>query len=117
MLHQNVFMSSRITELEEHLAVMTKRKARKRKQIQHGGTIEYREALTQVAATVSITPQRSKKARGSSGYETAQPALRRCGNCGETGHNARTSKKDIEGSSESVSSIVYIGSLFDSDKN
>ena len=56
MLHQNALMSSRITELEEQLAVMTKRKARKRKQIQHGGTIEYGEALTQVAAAASVAP-------------------------------------------------------------
>ena len=115
MLHQNALMSSRITELEEQLAVITKRKARKRKQIQHGGTIEYGEALTQVAATASVAPQRLKKARGGGGHETAQPALRRCGNCGGTGHNARRCQKDTEESSESEASTTYAGSLFDSD--
>jgi hypothetical protein len=117
MLHQNALQTARITELEEQLAVITKRKTRKRKQIQHGGTLEYGEASAQVAATASVAPQRLKKARGGGSYKTAHPAQRRCGNCGETGHNARTCKKDIGGSSESDSSIAYVGSLFNSDTN
>jgi hypothetical protein len=44
MLHQNALQAARIAELEEQLAVITKRKTRKRKQIQQGGTMEYSEA-------------------------------------------------------------------------
>jgi hypothetical protein len=66
MLHQNALQAARIHELEEQLAVITKRKTRKRKHIQHGGTIEYGEAAAQVAAKASAGPQRSKKARGGS---------------------------------------------------
>jgi hypothetical protein len=33
MLHQNALLAARNTELEEQLAVMTKRKGRRRKQI------------------------------------------------------------------------------------
>jgi cell division septum initiation protein DivIVA len=107
MLHENTLQRARIHELEEQLAEMTKRKSRKRKRIQQGGTMEYGTAAAL---------QRSKRARGSGGQEPAQPALRRCGNCGRTGHNARTCKKDIEASSESDASTTYIGSLFDSDE-
>ena len=46
---------------------MTKRKARKRKRIQYGGTMEYSIAASYVATEVSIVPQPSKNARGSSG--------------------------------------------------
>ena len=67
MLHQNALQAARITELEEQLAVMAGRKARKRKQIQHGGTMEYSEAAAQVAAEASVAAERSKKARGGSG--------------------------------------------------
>jgi hypothetical protein len=60
---------------------------------------------------------RSKKARGGGGdQERAQPALRRCGNCGGTRHNARTCKKDTEASSKLDASTMYIGSLFNSDE-
>jgi len=115
MLHQNALLVARIHEVEEQLAVITKRKSRKRKRIQQGGTMEYGTAAAQVAAEASTAPQESKKARSSGNQEPAQPALRRCGNCGKTGHNARTCKKDIEASSESDVSTIYASSLFDSD--
>jgi hypothetical protein len=69
MLHQNALQAARIHELEEQLAVITKRKLRKRKHIQYGGTIEYGEAAAQVAAEASVAAERSKKACGSSDQE------------------------------------------------
>jgi hypothetical protein len=69
-----------------------------------------------VATEASIAAGRSKKARSSSNQERAQLTIRRCGNCGRTGHNARTCKKDTEISSESDTSTTYIDSLFNSDE-
>jgi hypothetical protein len=63
-----------------------------------------------------VAATRSKKARSGSDQKRAQPALRRCGNCSGTGHNARTCKKDTEASSKLDASTTYIGSLFDSDE-
>jgi hypothetical protein len=117
MLHQNALLTARVHELKEQLAVVTKRKSRKRKWIQQGNTIEYGTAAAQVAAEASTVPQRSKKARSSGNQEPAQPALWRCGNCSRTGHNARTCKKDTKASSQSDESTTYIGSLFDSNEN
>jgi len=117
MLHQNALLAARNRELEEQLAEITKRKSRKRKRIQQGGTIEYGTAAAQVAAEASVAVGRSKKARGGGDQEPAQPAVRRCGNCSGTGHNARTCRKDTEISSESDVSTTYVGSLFDSDEN
>jgi hypothetical protein len=79
--------AARISELEEQLAVITKRKTRKRKHVQHIGIMEYDEAAAQVAAEASMAAGRSKKASGGGEQERAQPALRRCRNCGETGHD------------------------------
>jgi hypothetical protein len=114
MLHQNALQAARITELEEQLAVITKRKTRKRKRIQHGGTMEYGEASAKVATEATVASQQSKKARGGDGYETAQPAIQRCGNCKRTGHNARTCKKDSGEASDSDTSESFVGSLVDS---
>jgi hypothetical protein len=86
--------------------VITKRKTRKRNYVQHSGTIEYGEAAAQVAADASVAAGRSKKARGGGDQERAQPTVRRCGNCGGTGHNARTCKKDTEDNSESEWSSI-----------
>ena len=116
MLHQNALQAARIAELEEQLAVITKRKARKRKRLQYGGTLEYGEAAAQVAAEASVAAQQLKKACSSGNQERTQLALRRCRNCRETRHNARTYKKEIEGSSKSNASTMYLGSLFNSDE-
>jgi hypothetical protein len=69
-----------------------------------------------VAAEASVAAERSKKARGGGDQERAQPALRRCRNCGRTRHNAQMCKKDTEASSKSDVSTTYIGSLFNSDE-
>ena len=116
MLHQNALLAARNHELKEQLAVITKRKSRKRKRIQQGGTMEYSKAAAQVAAEASVVAERSKKARSGGDQERAQLALRRCRNCKGTRHNARTCKKDIEASSELDASTMSAGSLFNSDE-
>jgi hypothetical protein len=55
-----------------------------------GVTLEYGVGSAQVAAEASVVALSSKRTRGGGGQEIAQPTLRRCGNCGGTGHNART---------------------------
>ena len=115
MLHQNILMSARISELEAQLEVVTKRKTRKRKRLQTGGVLEYGEGASQAAAAASGNTQRTKRSGGGGGGEPAQPSQRRCGNCGETGHNARTCQKDTEASSESDTLSSYEGLIVDSE--
>ena len=67
MLYKNVLIEARVRELKEQLTEITKRKARKRKRIQYGGTMEYSIAASYVATEVSIIPQPSKKACSSGG--------------------------------------------------
>ena len=90
MLHQNALLAARNHELEEQLAVITKRKTRKRKRLQHGGTLEYREAADQVAASAALVANPPKKTRSSSALEGALLTQRRCSKCRETRHNVRT---------------------------
>jgi hypothetical protein len=108
MLHQNALQSARISELEEQLDVMTKRKSRKRKRLQKGGTLEYGETADQVAAGLSWTAAQSKKARRQGGQDRAPATQRRCGTCGVAGHNTRTCRQVKEVVSESEASTQYI---------
>ncbi|KAF2807542.1 uncharacterized protein BDZ99DRAFT_392654, partial [Mytilinidion resinicola] len=94
MLHKNMLIKARVKELKEQLAEITKRKGYKRKRIQTGGTMEYGTAALYVAAKVSGASNPRKKVGSRDGANRALPAQRRCGNCGEAGHNARTCKKD-----------------------
>jgi protein-disulfide isomerase-like protein with CxxC motif len=52
MLHQNALLAAQNTKLEEQLAIMTKRKMHKWKQIQQGSTMEYGEVATQVVKSI-----------------------------------------------------------------
>jgi hypothetical protein len=108
MLHQNALLAACNHELEEQLAVITKRKARKWKHLQHGGTLEYAEAADQVPVSAALVVNPPKKTSSSGPAERAQPAQRCCGNCGQTGHNARTCQKDAAESSETEASTQYI---------
>jgi hypothetical protein len=61
MLHQNALLTARIHEVEEQLAVITKRKARKQKRLQYGGTLEHGEAADQVADSAALVVNPPKK--------------------------------------------------------
>ena len=86
--------------------MLTKRKTRKRKYIQHGGKLEFGTAADQAAQTASavVNPQRRLCSGGALG---TLPTQRRCGKCGESGHNARTCKKEALESSESDCTTVH----------
>ena len=71
MLHQNTLLAARVSELEQQLDTITKRKARKRKRIQHGGTMEYSVGSAKVATKASIAAQQLKKTRRLVGLEQA----------------------------------------------
>jgi hypothetical protein len=100
------------------MAVITKQKTRKRKRLQHGGSLEYGEAADQVAASAALVVNPLKRTRSSGPAEGAQSAQHCCGNCGQTRHNARTCQKDVAESSGSEASTQYtLSSSFSSDNN
>jgi hypothetical protein len=65
----------------------------------------------QVAESASAARTTSKKGGSRGSQERTQLAQRRCGNCGKTGHNARTCQKDVEKDSESDAATSYEGSI------
>ena len=107
MLHKNVLMEARVRELEEQLAEVIKRRGRKRKRIQTGGTLDFGAGASQAAKNTAASRTVSKKASGEGRQEKAQPGQRRCGTCRETGHNARTCQKEVEEDSLSDTSESY----------
>ena len=111
MLHKNVLIEARVRELEEQLAEVTKRRGRKRKRIQTGGTLDFGAGASQAAKNTAASRTVSKKASGEGRQEKAQPGQRRCGTCGETGHNARTCQKEVEEDSLSDTSESYEASI------
>jgi hypothetical protein len=110
MLQQAVLIKERIAQLEQENEELSKRKSRKRKRIQQGGTVNFSVGAQLVALESLGAQSGQKRARGSGGAGVTKPTQRRCGKCGEVGHNARTCSKAEEETSESDASTVYISS-------
>jgi hypothetical protein len=95
-----VLSQKRVSELEAANQAATQRRSHKRKRVQKGEalTIEEGERL----ATLREFGARSdgKKVKKRARVEAGKPSQRHCRRCGETGHNLRTCKQDIEDNSE-----------------
>lgn len=98
--HEMTLLKRERAELRAALATATERKSRKRKRIQAGGTLPADEGQRLAALKEFGARSNGKKQKKRLRAEGGEPSQRRCGTCGETGHNARTCKNDVEVVSE-----------------
>jgi hypothetical protein len=106
MAHSITLMSEQIRTLQEANKTLAKRRKAKRTRVQLGGALSIEESQV-----IIKEKEKGKRPAGeiSGGAEEAVrggPSKRRCGNCGETGHNARTCEKEEEGSEGSDSDCI-----------
>ncbi len=89
-----------IAELRAANKAATRRKSHKRKRVKAEGTLIAKEGLQ--LATLKEFGARSdgKRAKKRVRADGGKPTQRRCGRCGETGHNARTCENEVEEVSE-----------------
>ena len=94
MAHSSTLLRDQVTQLHRANEAATKRKERKKKIIQKGGTLTIAEGQD-IIAQMDVNRQlrgemrQRRAAAGASGQ-----APRSCTRCRETGHNSRTCKKD-----------------------
>jgi hypothetical protein len=92
--HSIILITKRNAKLKVANEAATRYKLYKRKRVQREGSLTFveRERLTTLKEFEARgNREKAKKRRVTEGGELAQ---RHCGTCGETGHNARTCKKD-----------------------
>ena len=99
MAHKITILEDRVRTLKDANTALAKRRRAKKSRVQLGGPLTIEESQV-----IIEEKQKGKRPAGeiSGGAEESVrggPTKRRCGNCGETGHNARTCEKDEEGSS------------------
>lgn len=93
MVHEQTLMRHDLAELRDANNRLSRRRRTKRKQLQKGGslTVDQAQGLKdQIDATQQIQVETSRNSGCTRRVETR---ARRCGVCGETGHNARTCQK------------------------
>jgi hypothetical protein len=67
----------------------------KRKRIQKEGTLTVEEGVRLTTLKEFAARSDGKKVKKRARVEVGEPSQRRCGRCGEAGHNSRTCKKDV----------------------
>ena len=94
--HSHTVLEARVAKLEAANNAASKRKKRKRKQIQVGGTlsqVEAEEIVRQRDAEAEEEAERVEAGGNNKG-------VRRCKTCGEAGHNKRTCKENAAGAED-----------------
>ena len=100
IMHEVALLRSRIAELEEANERLSKRRKAKKTRLQKGGSLSVQEA-EDLVGRINVGGQQSEEIGNGSGQgQGTQSRIRRCGNCGETGHNARTCQIVVETSKE-----------------
>ena len=100
MVHEQTLIRHDLAELRDANNRLSRRRRTKKKQLQKGGSLtitQSQDLKAQIDATVQLvaeTTQRSGRTR------RPETRARRCGVCGEPGHNARTCQKVESASGE-----------------
>ncbi|OBS15414.1 hypothetical protein FPOA_17526 [Fusarium poae] len=102
-LYQLALVEARLKNLEEANRILSRRRRAKKTRLQKGGIMTVEEA-SQVIDQMDVDTQVVAESLRSGGRRrSVGPGVRRCGVCGETGHNARTCKVDIPASGDEYS--------------
>jgi hypothetical protein len=90
MAHQMAILKSENAGLRKANEIATKRRERKKRRIQHRGSLTVGEGLDSIDQT-AVDAQISEETRGGrTRSDGTAPRRRRCGNCGEIGHYIST---------------------------
>ena len=99
-MHQLVLLKAENQSLRQANEALSKRRRAKKTRLRQGGTLSQQEAQD-LQDKRDVARQVEQEIKASSGRKPREETrARRCGNCGETGHNARTCQIIIETSEE-----------------
>jgi len=102
-MRKMILMQQRIDELEEANNRLSRRKRVTKRQLQTGGTL----SLDSGKLLASQIPSKVKRERDEDKSPTRRKRVetrrRRCGRCGEVGHNSRTCENEVEAISSDIS--------------
>lgn len=106
MAHKITFLEDRVRTLEKANTALAKRRRAKRTRVQLGGALSIEDSQAIIKEKEKGKRPAAEMAGGAEEEVRGGPSKRRCGNCGETGHNARTCEKVEEGSDQSDSDCI-----------
>ena len=100
MMHQLALLKAENQILQQGIEELSKRRRAKKTHLRQGGSLSQQEAQD-LQDERDLAQQLKQETQASSGRKPGEETrARRCGNCSETGHNARTCQIVIETSEE-----------------
>lgn len=112
MAHKLVLLEAELQDVRTANEVLSKRRRAKKTRLRQGESLSFQEAEDLAAAEEVNTQINTEVKDNMSRTKEGDLRLRRCGNCGNSGHNARTCKKDISISKEENSKkLIFISYL------
>ena len=100
LLHKNTLLENEVAQLRKANHLLSKRRKSKNKQLQSGGSLTVQDRIALQVANDGGKAVKQGNGEGSSRRTSAVARVRRCGVCGNTGHNARTCTVEVETDSE-----------------
>ena len=101
--HSHALLQKEVHDLRKANEALSKRRKAKKTRVRKGEALTGKEARDIIAKKEAEKIAARDKRKTPRGRGKASGTGRRCGNCGETGHNARTCEIDPEISQESTS--------------
>ena len=95
LLHGQTLLAARVLQLKASNKAASKRKSRKRKQIQKGGDLSKEQAEDLIAQRNVRAQIKGETRKGRAQTGASKKGKRHCKRCSEAGHNSRTCKKDV----------------------
>ena len=101
MAHEMTLLSAEVRTLRAANEALSKRRRAKKTRVRQGGALIVEDAQDLLAQKDVDEQVRRDLVAERGNRKEGQSSLRRCGTCGNTGHNARTCQVDIDMSSSS----------------
>jgi len=99
IMHELTLLRSEVHNLRDANQTISKRRRARKNRIQQGGSLTLQDAQALVNSKDVQQGQQSEDSSRQGGIENVQAKKRRCRRCGNTGHNSRTCKSDVQMSS------------------
>jgi hypothetical protein len=90
MMHENALLRAQVRDLQQANEILSRRRRAKRTRLQKGGVMTVGEAKDKIDQMNVDGQVEGESSRSSGQGRSAHAKKRRCGACGNAGHNTRT---------------------------
>lgn len=102
LAHTVTLLTAENKTLRKANEALSKRRTAKKTRLRQGEALSVDDGQDIVAQKDAEAVAKADRCSRSGSRGSSQPTSRRCGNCGEAGHNVRTCQADAEASDESI---------------